>query len=98
MAPTVKMDPPDGAKSLQLAVIWYGGRWTLLAPGVRYNRYASRQSAIDAAQRLARQATRQGYHVEILLQDVGGELSTVALDQAPPSQRRASDDEAHPPL
>lgn len=60
--------------SLRFAVIWYGGRWTLLAPGVRRNRYASRESAIAAAERLAAQARRQGYEAEVLVQDAGGEL------------------------
>ncbi|HEY8572389.1 hypothetical protein [Phenylobacterium sp.] len=71
--------------NLQLAVIWYGGRWTLLAPGARYSRYGSRQSALEAAQRLAEQARGQGYEVEVLLQDVGGELFTVDGDPQPNS-------------
>ena len=71
--------------NLQLAVIWYGGRWTLMAPGARYNRYGSRQSALEAAQRLADRARDQGYAVEILLQDVGGQLSTIHADSEPPA-------------
>jgi len=67
--------------ALQFAVIWYGGRWTLLAPGVRRDRYASRDSALAAAHRLAEQARRQGYEVEVLVQDVGGELSAVPLQE-----------------
>ncbi|WP_374468818.1 hypothetical protein [Phenylobacterium sp.] len=75
--------------TLQFAVIWYGGRWTLLAPGVRYNRYASRESALAAAQRLAEQARRQGYEVDVLMQDVGGELSSVPprAEADPPARR-----------
>jgi hypothetical protein len=57
---------------LQFAVRWSGGRWILLAPVARYDRYLSRQSALDAAHRLADQARR--YHVRVLVQDVGGEL------------------------
>lgn len=67
---------------LQLAVLWYGGRWTLLSPGVRFNRYGSRQSALDAARRLAGQARRQGHEVQILVQDVGGELSILPMTEA----------------
>lgn len=78
--------------ALQFAVIWYGGRWTLLAPGVRRDRYASRDSALAAAHRLADQARRQGYEVEVLAQDVGGELSAVPLQdrdevRTPPGDR-----------
>jgi hypothetical protein len=72
---------PDEAAPLKLAVIWSDGRWTLLAPKARYNRYASRQSALAAAQRLARLARAQGRSVEILLQDAGGELSRVAAGE-----------------
>jgi hypothetical protein len=73
--------------NLQLAVLWCGGRWTLLAPGARYDRYMSRQSALDAAHRLADQARRQGHEVEVLIQDIGGELSPVPLDDLPPAKR-----------
>lgn len=74
---------------LQLAVLWLGGRWTLLAPGARYDRYFSRQSALDAAQRLADQARRQGHDVEVLVQELGGELTPAptrdaARDATPP--------------
>jgi hypothetical protein len=59
---------------LQFAVLWSGDRWSLLAQGVRYDRYPSRQSALEAAHRLADQARRQGYDVRVLVQDVGGQL------------------------
>jgi hypothetical protein len=87
--------------TLQFAVIWYGGRWTLLAPGVRYDRYASRESALAAAQRLAEQARRQGYEVEILAQDVGGQLSAVPPSEAEESRPHREDppqDPANSPL
>lgn len=74
--------------ALQFAVIWYGGRWTLIAPGVRYNRYGSRESALAAAQRLAAQARDQGYEVDILLQDVGGELTSAPLEPIEPTTPR----------
>ncbi|HEY8614668.1 hypothetical protein [Phenylobacterium sp.] len=82
--------------ALQFAVIWYGGRWTLIAPGVRYDRYASRESALAAAQRLAAQARRQGYEAEVLVQGVGGELTQLAA----PAERdpRGGDEPPHEPL
>ncbi|HVI33282.1 hypothetical protein [Phenylobacterium sp.] len=86
--------------ALQFAVIWYGGRWTLLAPGVRRDRYASRDSALAAAHRLAEQARRQGYEVEVLVQDVGGELSAVPLqdqDEGPGRPGERPQDPANSP-
>jgi hypothetical protein len=72
--------------ALQFAVLLYGGRWTMLAGGVRHDRYASRQSAVDAAHRLADQARRQGHEVHVLVQDGGGQLAEEppAGEQPPP--------------
>ncbi|WP_334164519.1 hypothetical protein [Phenylobacterium sp.] len=77
--------------ALQFAVIWYGGRWTLLAPGVRRDRYASRDSALAAARRLAEHARRQGHEVEVLAQDVGGQLSAVPLQDLTEPRDRPGD-------
>lgn len=82
--------------ALQFAVIWYGGRWTLLAPGVRRDRYASRDSALAAAHRLAEQARRQGYEVEVLVQDVGGQLSAVPLQDRAERPDRPGDQPQDP--
>lgn len=73
---------------LQIAVLWYGGRWTLLSPGARFNRYGGRQSAIDAAYRLAAQARRQGHELEILVQEIGGELARLEFGDAPEAPDR----------
>jgi hypothetical protein len=83
--------------TLQFAVIWYGGRWTLLAPGVRYNRYASRESAVAAAQRLASRARSQGYEVEVLVQDVGSQLSPAPESDAPSRRDDPPQDPANSP-
>lgn len=69
--------------TLSLAVLWCDERWTLLAPTARYNRYPSRRSALDAAQRLAGQARRQGHEVQILVQDLGAELAPLDRRDAP---------------
>jgi len=70
---------------LELAVLWCGGRWTLLAPAARYDRYPSRQSALDAAERLADQARRQGHDAAVLVQDVGGVLSAAPRPGSSPA-------------
>lgn len=69
---------------LRLAVLWRRDRWTLLAPGASYDRYRSRQNALDAARRLAERAQSEGLEVEILVQDVGGELAVAPLHPPPP--------------
>jgi hypothetical protein len=66
---------------LQIAVLWQQGRWTLLAPGLRFDRYGSRQSALEAARRLCDQAARQGHELEVLVQEIGGELSRLDLGE-----------------
>jgi hypothetical protein len=81
---------------LQFVVLKVDNIWTVLCDNFPLGRYQHRTSAINAASRLARDAHRLGKSVELLSQDLGGELSAHPIDvedrspQPPPTDPSAT--------
>jgi hypothetical protein len=55
-------------------VVRLGDRWSIIAPHIRFGDFEDRQSAVAAAERLARQAG--GVDVDLHVQDQFGRLHT----------------------
>jgi hypothetical protein len=61
-----------------LAVIQIAGSWRLLLNGERIGGFHEQAEAVNCAASLAKSSRADGVHVEVLVQDVCGEVSRLA--------------------
>lgn len=59
---------------VRFAVVRFGDRWSILQDERRAGAYEEQLDAIEVAQRLAADAQRSGASIELLVQDLCGEV------------------------
>ena len=63
-------------RPLQLVVIEFEGAWRILLNGEKVGRFSRREDAVECALEIAQEARGEGHAVELLSQDVFGEIHT----------------------
>ena len=78
---------PKAAKQ-RYAILRAGSEWQIVCSRRRMGHFQSRELAVEAGARLARQAVEAGHEVELLVQEEAGELVTVEPSAAAPGGLR----------
>lgn len=68
-------DTPDPPPAFRYAVVWVGVEWRIVCARRAMGHFTSRDLALVAASRLAREAVQAGHPAEVLLQSESGELT-----------------------